>query len=113
MQVADTIGRAQIPHCCGCGIAPIRPLAWELPYVSGATLKRPKKAVNVINNLFILNGSTTLCIYLFRAALMAYGSSHTRGQSELQPTGLHHSHSNMGSDPSLQPKPQLMAMLDP
>ena len=36
------------PCCCGCGVrpaaaAPIRPLAWELPYAAGAALKREKK----------------------------------------------------------------------
>ena len=39
---------AQIWHCCcsGCrpaATAPIRPLAWELPYAVCAALKRPKK----------------------------------------------------------------------
>ena len=38
---------ALIPHCCGCGagqrcIAPIQPLAWELPYATGAIIKRKK-----------------------------------------------------------------------
>ena len=30
------------PHVVGAG-APIQPLVWELPYVVGMTLKRPKK----------------------------------------------------------------------
>ena len=30
-------------------------------------------------------------------------------ESELQAAGLHHSHSKMGSEPRLQPTPQLMA----
>ena len=40
---------AQIWHCFGCGIdrpaavAPIQPLAWELPYAPSVALKRPKK----------------------------------------------------------------------
>ena len=46
----------------------------------------------------------------FRAALEAYGSSQAKGESELQAAGLHHSHSNAGSKPRLQPTPQLMAM---
>ena len=36
-----------------------------------------------------------------------------RVESELQLAGLRHSHSNAGSEPSLQPTPQLMAMRDP
>ena len=41
---------AQIWHCCGlwlwhrpAAVAPIRPLAWELPYATGAALKSEKK----------------------------------------------------------------------
>ena len=34
-------------------------------------------------------------------------------EPELQLTGLHHSHSNVGSKPPLRPTPQLMAMLNP
>ena len=29
----------QISCCCGCGVALIRPLAWEHPYATGAALK--------------------------------------------------------------------------
>ena len=35
--VADV---AQIPGGCGCGAALIQPLAWELPYIAGAAVKR-------------------------------------------------------------------------
>ena len=31
---------AQIRRCCGTGVAPIRPLAWERPYAVGVALKR-------------------------------------------------------------------------
>ena len=44
---------------------------------------------------------------LFRAILMAYGNSQTRGWI------LYHSHSNTGSKPCLQPAPQLTATSDP
>ena len=36
-----------------------------------------------------------------------------RGLIQAVATGLHHSHSNMGSEPHLQPIPQFMATLDP
>ena len=49
---------------------------------------------------------------LFRA-VPAYGGSQARGRIGAVATGLHHSHSNKGSEPSLQPTPQLMAMPDP
>ena len=44
---------------------------------------------------------------------MAYGGSQARGCSEAVATGLHHSHSNVGSELCRQPTPELMAMLDP
>ena len=40
---------------------------------------------------------------------MAYGSSQARGQIQAIAAGLHHSHSNDGSELRLQPTPQLMA----
>ena len=42
-----------------------------------------------------------------------YGSSQARGQIRAAVGGLHHSHSNTGSEPYLQPTPQLVAILDP
>ena len=39
---------AQIWHCCGCGcaVALIQPLAWELPYAASVALKRNKTEQN-------------------------------------------------------------------
>ena len=50
---------------------------------------------------------------IFRAASMAYGCSQARGQIGAVAAGLHHSHSNKGSKPCLQPIPQLTVTLDP
>ena len=50
---------------------------------------------------------------LFRAAPTGYGGSQARGPIRATAAGLHHSHGNMGSDPCLQPTPQLTAMPDP
>ena len=59
-----------------------------------------------------------LFIYLFgffaffsRAAPEACGGSQARGQIRAVATGLHQSHSNTGSEPLLQPTPQVMATL--
>ena len=49
---------------------------------------------------------------LFRAAPTAYGSSKARGQLGALASGLHHSHSNVGSEPHLPPALQLMATPD-
>ena len=51
--------------------------------------------------------------FYFRATPAAYGGSQARGRIRAIAAGLHHSHSNMGSEPRLQPTPQLMAMPDP
>ena len=45
--------------------------------------------------------------FLFRAASAAYGSSQARSPIRAAAAGLHHSHSNAGSE-----LPQLMATLD-
>ena len=46
---------ALIWHCCSCGVgqatASIRPLAWELPYVTDAALKRKKKNADATESL--------------------------------------------------------------
>ena len=51
--------------------------------------------------------------WLFRATSVAYGSSQARGPVGAAAAGLHHSHSNTGSELCLQSIPRLMAMLDP
>ena len=43
----------------------------------------------------------------------AYGGSQARSPIGAVATGLHHSHSNVGSEPCLQPTLQLTATLDP
>ena len=48
----------------------------------------------------------------FRAALVAYGGSWSRGRIRATAAGLHHSPSNAGSEPH-RPTLQLMAMPDP
>ena len=55
-----------------------------------------------------------LFIYLlFRATFTAYRGSQARGQIRTVAAGLHHSHSNVGSEPHLGATPQLMATPDP
>ena len=50
---------------------------------------------------------------LFRAAPATYGGSQARSQIGAATTGLCQIHSNLGSEPHLQPTPQLTAMPDP
>ena len=54
------------------------------------------------------------CVFAFsRATPEAYEGSQARGRIGTVATGLHHSHSNMGSEPCLQATPQLTATPDP
>ena len=48
-----------------------------------------------------------------RAAPVAYGGFQARGPVRIVAAGLCQSHSNVGSEPYLQPIPQLMAILNP
>ena len=72
-----------------------------------------------IADCFYVHEVQYLYIYLFclfcyfYAAPAAYGGSQARGRMGAVAAGLHQSHSNVGSEPHLQPKPQLMAMPDP
>ena len=49
--------------------------------------------------------------FFFRATPAAHGSSLARGRNGATAAG--HSHNNLGSEPYLRPRPQLMAKLDP
>ena len=61
-----------------------------------------------------MSGSFFFGLFAFsRAAPAAYGGSQARGPIRAVATGLHHSHSNSGSEPRLRPTPQLTATLDP
>ena len=50
---------------------------------------------------------------LFWAAPAAHGGSQARVRIGAIAAGLHHTHSNIGSEPHLRPTPQLTATLDP
>ena len=57
-----------------------------------------------------------VCFCLFAiswAAPAAYGGAQARGRIRAVAAGLRQSHSNAGSEPCLQPTPQLPATLDP
>ena len=53
-----------------------------------------------------------LFVLLFMAMPSPYGSSQARDPITAA-AGLHHSHSNTGSEPHLRPTPQIVAMPDP
>ena len=60
------------------------------------------------------NLSFFVCLFAISwAAPEAYGGSQARGLIGAVATGLRQSHSNVGSEPRLQPTPQLTATPDP
>ena len=63
----------------------------------------------VLRDSFLFLFSSFFFPLLFKAVLVAYGSSQLRGPIGV--ASLHHS--NAGSEPCLQPTPQLMATPDP
>ena len=71
-------------------------------------------------HLTVLNEKNTMTQSKFfglfaisRATPVAYGGSQARGLIGAVAAGLHQSHSNVGSEPHLQPTPQLTATPDP
>ena len=57
--------------------------------------------------------STLFFFFFFLLFRAAPGSSLARGQTGAIAAGLCHSHSNLGSEPHLQPPPELTSMPDP
>ena len=48
----DSLSGLKIRRCCGCGVAPVRPLAWEPPYAAGAALEKDKKQKTKLKESF-------------------------------------------------------------
>ena len=55
----------------------------------------------------------SLLFFFGGASPAAHGSSQARSPLGAAAAGLHHSHSNAGSEPHLGPTPQLVALPDP
>ena len=62
--------------------------------------------------LFVVVVVVVVVVAISWAAPAAYGGSQARGRIGAGATGLHQSHSNVGSEPRLQPTPQLTATTD-
>ena len=77
----------------------------------GSKLGLPHNLLSNQDNFFCLFLFLFFCF--FRATPVAYGGSRARGQIGAAPAGLHHSHSNLGSESCLPPAPQLTATRDP
>ena len=92
-------------------VALIRPLAWGLPYAASVAIKEKKINYYILNHIYIYN--FFYLFFLLMATPMAYGYSQARGRIRATAASLHHSHSNKGSEPQLQPTPQVMATPDP
>ena len=66
---------------------------------------RVKEAYPIPEPLERMKPDKLFFLLLFRATLVAYGSSRARGQIRAAAAGLCLSQSNMGSEPSLRPTP--------
>ena len=88
---------------------------WESHSPHSAQMKvKQDPSYNLLSLSLSLSLSFFFCIFallLFRATSTAHGSSQARAQ--IGATAAGHSHSTAGSEPCLQPTPQLRAMLDP
>ena len=72
-----------------------------------------RKFAYLVYHLFIYLFIYLLSFVVSRAAPAAYGGSQARGPIRDIAASLRQSHSNTGSEPRLQPTPQLMATPDP
>ena len=66
----------------------------------------------VKGKLFLFLFIFSFCLF-FRATPMTYRASQAKSPIGAVAASLHHSHSNVGSEPSLQPTPQLTATSNP
>ena len=77
-------------------------------------IKRPILPGHSVTEVVIQQYSFFFCLFAISwAAPMAYGGFQARGPIRAVATGLHQSHSNMGSEPRLRATPQLTATPDP
>ena len=86
--------------------APIRPLAWKPPCAAGAAQEIAQKRKQERHE-FLQMAPMTCQFHLPRVY------PKLRGPIGAIAAGLYQSHTNAGSEPHLQPTPQLTAMLDP
>ena len=72
-----------------------------------------RRSIPIVLNIFLVLFIFFLVFVTFRASLVAHGGSQARGPITAAAAGLHHSHSNKGSESHLQAPPQFTAMPDP
>jgi len=119
--------------CCGCPLTTSAPKVFSTSFLPSLQWLYYVKLFNSLASPFLSVGSnkphftamvipwTFFFFFFFFFVLFAiswvapaaYGGSQARGLIGAVATGLHQSHSNMGSEPCLQPTPQLTATPDP
>ena len=102
-------------NCCNTVIfQPAGSPPFRIVYVTKASLLPPRRGfIFVLGCRTASSSSSFFFLIYFRATPAAYGGSQARGQTGAVASGLHQGHSNAGSEPSLQPTPQLKATADP
>ena len=83
---------------------------WQnlLNFIDGMPVPPPPTVIRMVYFLKLI----FFFFCLFSVASVTYGRSQAKGRIRTVAAGLHHSHSNTGFEPHLQPTPQLMAMPD-
>ena len=89
--------------------APVADSCYSWIFVMGCHTLFRRKLSTVFRGFFLFFLFFFFLSFFFYATPVAYGESQARGRIRAIATGLHHSHSNSGSKPRLQPTPQLMA----
>ena len=96
-------------------ISPLSSLCLDVNTEKNQNPKTNAVLLTIVTMLYIRSQNYLFiyfCLFAFsRAAPAAYGDSQARGPIGAVATGLRHS--NAGSEPHLQPTPQLTAMPDP
>ena len=105
----DSEGVTGAPHVKACSLGPaVNPLLFPFGNYGCYICQSPD-----IKMRTTLNMHSRRVFSLFRALLMAYGSSQARGQIKAAGARLCHGHCNTGSGLHVQPMLQLVAMPDP
>uniref|UniRef100_A0A8D1VYM5 Sec1 family domain containing 1 n=1 Tax=Sus scrofa TaxID=9823 RepID=A0A8D1VYM5_PIG len=97
----------------------LRNQLYESYYLNFISAISRSKLEDIANAALAASAVTQVFFFFFdlfvfsRVALVAYGGSQARGPIGAVATGLCQSHSNAGSEPHLQPIPQLRATPDP
>ena len=88
-------------------------ISCELNFKASTNMSRDLIKLKIYLEFYFFKFLFIYLFLLFRATPVACESSQARGPIRATAASLHHSYSNAGSKPHLQPTPQLVATPDP